>query len=62
MSHDTEHEGMIVSDLYLNSYFFQNDSQFDFYGTRLATADSNGVVKICRVDGEIANGSVQLVD
>ena len=39
-----------------------NDSQFDFYGTRLATADSNGVVKICRIDGEITNSSTQLVD
>ena len=53
---------MIVSELFLFTNLLQNDSQFDFYGTRLATADSNGVVKICRVDGEIANGSVQLVD
>lgn len=53
---------MIVSYPILISHSFQNDSQFDFYGTRLATADSNGVVKICRVDGEMANGSVQLLD
>ena len=37
---DTEHVGMI------------NDSKFDFYGTRLATADSEGLVKICRMNGD----------
>jgi len=31
----------------------QTDSQFDYYGTRLATCDSNGVVKICRIADEV---------
>jgi len=29
--------------------FVQTDSQFDFYGTRLATCDSNGEVRINRI-------------
>lgn len=40
MSHDTETEGMI------------NDTQFDFYGTRLATCDSLGTVKVCVMEND----------
>ena len=41
-----------------------NDTQFDFYGVRLATCDSSGTIKICRmIDDEIdGNSIVFLVD
>jgi cysteine sulfinate desulfinase/cysteine desulfurase-like protein len=35
---DTEHEGII------------NDCQFDFYGVRMASCDSNGFVSVFNVD------------
>ena len=40
MTYDTQHEGMI------------NDTAFDYYGTRLATCDSNGTVKICKIEND----------
>ena len=41
---------MIVSSLVFSP--FKNDSQFDFYGSRLATCDANGVVRVCRIEQE----------
>jgi hypothetical protein len=36
----------------LTSLIFQNDSQFDYYGTRLATCDATGLVKICKMEND----------
>jgi len=40
LTFNTEHEGMM------------NDSQFDYYGTRLATCDATGLVKICKMEND----------
>jgi len=47
VQHDTKHEGMI------------SDTQFDFFGVRLATADSNGEVRIQKMGAD--QGSVEFV-
>lgn len=42
-----------------------NDTQFDFYGTRMVTCDSSGMVKVCKMvnDDQIDPQSVAyLVD
>lgn len=40
---DTNHEGMI------------NDTQFDFFGTRIASCDSMGHVRITKMQGNIVD-------
>jgi len=40
---DTNHEGII------------HDTQFDYYGTRISTCDSQGVVKISKMEGNAVN-------
>tara|TARA_B110000285_G_C15048665_1_gene575775 strand:- start:1086 stop:1274 length:189 start_codon:yes stop_codon:yes gene_type:complete len=57
LTFNTEHEGMMVSSqlpfsIKLTSLILQNDSQFDYYGTRLATCDATGLVKICKMEND----------
>lgn len=35
-----------------------NDSQFDYYGTRMATCDSTGVVKIWKMEDDRINEQI----
>ena len=64
-SFETQHQGSIVSDLLScnhSVFFIKTDSSFDFFGGRLATADSNGVVQVSVVDeNQVEPQSVSMV-